>query len=178
MADGKALTIAQFDKALHNRSAFSCGFAPIDKFLKEALSDHIKAGYLAAYMATDEGSQDVVGFYTLSAFAVDPEVMAQSKRAPRAPTIPAIYIKAVGVHKERQSQGLGTALMIHALRNAVELSKTIGAAAVVLDVLDDANVEKRKAFYQNLGFRPMGDPENPSRVFLSMNDIKASFSCR
>jgi hypothetical protein len=37
-ADTPALTIARFDKALHDRSAFTCGFGPIDNFLKSSLS--------------------------------------------------------------------------------------------------------------------------------------------
>ena len=51
-ADTLALTIAKFDKALHDRSAFSCGFSPIDSFLKSSLSDQIKAGMVAAWIAT------------------------------------------------------------------------------------------------------------------------------
>ena len=43
-----ALTIAKFDKALHDRSAFSCGFAPIDNFLKSSLSDQVKDGMVTA----------------------------------------------------------------------------------------------------------------------------------
>lgn len=176
MPDNQTLTIAKFDKALHDRSAFSCGFEPIDKFLKEALSDHIKAGYLAAYMATVEGEKQVIGFYTLSAFAVCPDHIATAKR-PRPPqTIPATYIKAVAMHKDWQRQGYGRALMIHALRNSLKIADAVGSMAVVLDILEDADFERRKAFYENLGFRPMGDPENPNRVFLSMNVIKSSLS--
>ena len=51
-ADTPALTIAKFDKALHDRSAFSCGFGPIDNFLKSSLSDQIKNGMVAAWIAT------------------------------------------------------------------------------------------------------------------------------
>ena len=69
-ADTPALTIAKFEKALHDRSAFSCGFAPIDNFLKSSLSDQIKAGMVAAWIATDGDDPAVLGFYTLGAMAV------------------------------------------------------------------------------------------------------------
>ena len=35
-------SIAKFDKVLHDRSILSCGFRPIDNFLKSSLSDQIK----------------------------------------------------------------------------------------------------------------------------------------
>ncbi|GAA6210235.1 GNAT family N-acetyltransferase [Cognatishimia sp. WU-CL00825] len=168
------LTISQFDKALHDRSAFSCGFDPIDKFLKEALSDHLKSGYLTAYMAARDGQNDVIGFYTLSAFAVSPDHITPPKRPRPPPSIPATYIKVVAVHKDWQAKGIGTALMVHALRKALEISGQIGTMAIVLDVLRDANFVRRAEFYQALGFRPMRDPENPDRVYLSMKDVAAT----
>lgn len=170
------LTISQFDKALHDRSAFSCGFEPIDKFLKEALTDHIKSGYLTAFMATDEGQKDVIGFYTLNAFAVSPDHIETPKRPRPPPTIPATYIKAVAVHEDWQGKGIGRALMVHALRQAMEISEKVGSMAIVLEVLRDEAFERRFAFYEGLGFQPMNDPENTDRVYISMNDIRATLS--
>lgn len=69
-ADLPALTIAKFDKALHDRSAFSCGFAPIDNFLKSSLSDQVKDGMVTAWIATADGDSAVLGFYMLGAMAV------------------------------------------------------------------------------------------------------------
>ena len=69
-ADLPTITIAKFENALHERSAFSCGFAPIDNFLKSSLSEQIKDGMVAAWMATAEGQNAVLGFYTLGAMAV------------------------------------------------------------------------------------------------------------
>lgn len=43
-ADQPSFAIARFDKARHDRSAFSCGVAPINNFLKSSLSDQVKAG--------------------------------------------------------------------------------------------------------------------------------------
>ncbi len=92
-ADTPALTIAKFDKALHDRSAFSCGFGPIDNFLKSSLSDQIqiKAGLVAAWVATAGDDPAVLGFYTLGAMAVRSEVgPRQWQRAgvPSSPSAP------------------------------------------------------------------------------------------
>lgn len=173
-AKGAELTISQFDKALHDCSAFSCGFQPIDKFLKETLTDHIKTGYLTAFMVTEEGQNEVIGFYTLNAFAVSPEHIETPKQPRPPPTIPTIYIKAVAVHENLQGKGIGKALMIHALRQAMEISEKIGSMAVVLDVLRDGSFERRFAFYESLGFQPMSDPDNIDRVYISINDIRTT----
>jgi len=173
-ADAAELTISKFEKALHDRSAFSCGFEPIDKFFKEALTDHIKSGYLTAFVASKEGRQEVIGFYTLNAFAVSPDHIETPKRPRPPPTIPATYIKAVAVHKDQQGKGIGRALMVHALRQAMEISEKVGSMAIVLDVLRDESFERRFAFYEGLGFQPMNDPDNVDRIYINMSDIRAT----
>lgn len=177
MSEGKSdtvLHITQFNKALHDRSAFSCGFTPIDRFLKTALSDHIKSGYLTAFVATQEGGKEVLGFYTLNAFAICPEHVETPKRPTPPPTIPATYIKAVAVDQNWQGQGIGNALMIHALRKSLLYSDQIGSMAIVLDVLADDHVDRRRAFYAALGFKQMNDPNNANRMYLSMADVRTT----
>lgn len=72
-ADLPTTTMAKFEKALRDRSACSCGFAPMDNFLKSSLSDQIKDGMVTAWMATAKGQNTVLGFYTLGAMAVRAE---------------------------------------------------------------------------------------------------------
>ena len=64
------LIIATFDKTRHDRTGFTCGFGPIDNFLKSSLSDHVKADFVAAWVATEENAPAILGFYTLGAMAV------------------------------------------------------------------------------------------------------------
>lgn len=173
-----ALTIAQFEKALHERGAFSCGFKPIDNFLKSSLSEQIKNGFVQAWIATEEGQADVLGFYTLGAMAVraglGPKKWDQGRVG--IPDIPVIYIRAIAVHKDLQGQGYGTALVVDAMRRSLEVSEKMGAAAMVLDVLEDDHFERRWKFYEELGFQSLSDPDNPHRVYIPMADVRASLS--
>jgi len=173
-ADRPALTIARFDKARHDREAFTCGFAPIDNFLKSSLSDQIKAGMVAAWMATESGQRAVLGFYTLGALAVRSDFGPAAWQRARVPDVPVIYIRAVAVRRDCQGQGLGTALLIDAMKRSLGISEQMGAAAIVLDVLKDDHFERRWDFYASLGFRPLGDPDNPQRVFIPMADVRAT----
>ena len=177
-AERSALTIAKFDKALHDRSAFSCGFKPIDNFLKSSLSEQIKNGFVQAWIATEEGQADVLGFYTLGAMAVRAGLGPKKWDQGRAgiPDIPVIYIRSIAVHKDLQGQGYGTALVVDAMRRSLEVSEKMGTAAIVLDVLEDDHIERRWKFYEELGFLSLSDPDNPHRVYIPMADVRASFS--
>lgn len=169
-----ALAIAKFDKALHDRSAFSCGFTPIDNFLKSSISDQIKAGMVAAWIATAEGDPAVLGFYTLGAMAVRSDLGPKKWRRAGAPDIPVIYIRAVAVCESMQGKGLGTALVVDAMKRCLQIADQMGAAAIVLDVLQDDHFERRWDFYAELGFQPLGDPDNPHRVYIPMADVRAT----
>ena len=174
MPDDRPLTIQKFNKALHDRSAFSCGHGPIDNFLKSSLSDQIKTGMAVAYMATKEADTTVLGFYTLGAMVVRSGLGPTKWKRARVSEIPVIYIRAVAVDKKLQGNGVGTTMMIDALKKCAEISEQVGAAAVVLDVLDGDHVEKRWKFYEGLGFHHLNDPDNPKRVFISMSDIRTT----
>lgn len=173
-AETPALTIAKFDKALHNRSAFSCGFVPIDNFLKSSLSDQIKAGMITAWIATAGDDPAALGFYTLGAMAVRANLGPKKWQRAGISDIPVIYIRAVAVHEKSQGMGLGTALVIDAMKRCLQIAEQMGAAAITVDVLKDNHFERRWKFYADLGFQPLEDPDNPHRVFISMANVRAS----
>lgn len=173
-ADAPAVTIAKFEKVLRDRSAFSCGFGPIDNFLKLSLSDQVKDGMVTAWIATADGDSAVLGFYTLGAMAVRAEFGPKKWQRVRVPDIPVIYIRAVAVRENMQGKRLGTALVIDAMNRCLGIAGQMGAAAIVLDVLDGGHFDRRWKFYVDLGFQPLEDPDNPHRVYISMADVRAT----
>lgn len=173
-AQPPTLIIARFDKALHDRSAFSCGFGPIDNFLKSSLSDQTRNGMVTAWIATAEGHPAVLGFYTLGALAVRADLGPTKWQRAGVPDIPVIYIRAVAVRKDMQGKGLGTALVVDAMRRCLGIAEQMGAAAIVLDVLEDDHFKRRSRFYADLGFQPLNDPDNPQRVFIPVADVRAT----
>ena len=62
------------------------------------------------------------------------------------------------------------------MTRCLNITEQMGAAAIVLDVLEDQNFDQRWKFYINLGFRSLGDPEGPSRVFIPMADVHATLA--
>ncbi len=173
-AETPALTIAKFDKALHDRSAFSCGFAQIDNFLKSSLSGQIKAGMVTAWIATAGDDPAVLGFYTLGAMAVRANLGPSKWQRAGVPDIPVIYVRAVAVREDMQSKRFGTALLVDAMKRCIGIAEQMGAAAIVLDALEDGHFDRRWKFCAELGFQPLGDPDNPHRVFIPMADVRAT----
>ncbi len=174
--EARSLTIAKFDKALHDRSAFSCGFPPIDNFLKSSLSDQVRDGMVTAWLATADVDRAVLGFYTLGAMAVRSNLGPKAWQRARVPDVPVIYIRAVAVHEGMQGRGLGTALVIDAITRCATIAEQMGAAAIVLDVLQHDHFERRWKFYADLGFQSLQDPDNPTRVYISMADVRATLA--
>lgn len=159
-----------FDKASHDRGAFSCGVPAMDRWFRQSISDQIKANRTRVWCAVDDTGA-VVGFYALSAHTVEPSsASALSERREKHP-IPAVYLSALATDQSVQGQGLGGALMADALAKALEVSQVIGAAALVLDVFQDDLHDKRMQFYTELGFTPIDPTGNPNRLFLSLKEI-------
>jgi ribosomal protein S18 acetylase RimI-like enzyme len=79
----------------------------------------------------------------------------------------------LGVDQSFQGQGIGKMLLADALRRGLAASKLVASQCIVLDVLDDADVARRAAFYQALSFAPC-TVSGKARMYLTMKDAAAS----
>ncbi len=170
MAEPK-YAISQFDKALHNRSAFTCGVKKVDSWLKNSISTQIKENRLRVWCVNNEDSE-LVGFYSLCSQSIQPQTAPGLATKGEVHEIPVLYLPVIATTKKYQGCGIGTALMGHAIETSVEVSEKTGVAALVLDVMEDENFHKRMEFYCRLGFNLIG--YDNKRVYLSIKDAKAS----
>lgn len=129
---------------------------------------------VAAWIATANGDPAVLGFYTLGTMAVRAYLGPDKWQRAGVPDIPVIYVCAVAVREDMQGKELGTALVVDAMRRCLGIANQMGAAAIVLDVLKDDHFDRRFRFYQELGFKPLNNPQNPTRVFTPMADVRAT----
>lgn len=164
MADPHSWGIGLLDEH-HNTSNFSSKSEPLNRFLKEyALSFHQK-GICRIYAACLPGQSLVGGYYTLSCGQVVKDNFSRTQaRHLRGYAAPVALLGKLAVTDEYAGKGLGTELLVHALRNAVELSKRIGIYAVEVNAKDG-----KRAFYERFGFDPLVDDEN--HLFLSMKKL-------
>jgi ribosomal protein S18 acetylase RimI-like enzyme len=132
----------------HDRRDFSCGAEALDRYLRTQASQDTRRRVATCFVAVEEGTNAVAGFYTLAATSL---LLAdlpqdQARKLPRYPAIPAILLGRLAVATAAKGQGLGAALITDAVTRADE--SRIGAYALVVDAKDDA----AKAFYERFGF--------------------------
>jgi GNAT superfamily N-acetyltransferase len=172
------LIVRNLEKGDTNRG-FRCGVPILDDFFsRRAWTQHSKSRANRVFVLLEEGDDEVLGFYTLSAREIErsrlDDVVPRS--APPHP-LGVFYIGYFAVAEKHQGKGLGRRLMGDALRRCIEAAGTIGAAGVFLDSLDEAST----ALYRRLGFvdipRAAGAPvDAPQPMILPMQVLLASRS--
>lgn len=153
----------------HKRSAFDCGAAALNAWLKQTALQHQDKGISRTFVAvpTDQnavqacaqsGYQDVneasiFGYYALASAFVTFEQLpeAVAKRYPRQ--IPVTRLGRLAVRTDMQAQGLGELLLLDAIARARNAAQQVGSAGLFVDAKDD----KAARFYQKYGFQPSGD---------------------
>ena len=169
--DGELVTFSVEPLARrHRRAQFDCGVEPLDRYLKEQASQDSRRGVAAPFVLVSPAN-DVVGYYTLSAFAIElPKLpAAQVKKLPRYPEVPATLLGRLAVDRSQHGQGLGEFLLMDALARSYRATSQVATYAVVVDAVNESTV----AFYEAYGFVQF--PQTANRLFLPMNTIKKLF---
>lgn len=150
----------------HLLDGFRSGEDSLDEWLvRRALVNQV-AGFSRTYVITD-GTR-VVGFHAVSSFAIlrSEATPLAGKQGPRY--LPAILLGRLAVDEKHQGEGLGAALLRHAMDLTLAASETVGVRLLVLNALHG----QAAAFYRRFGFER--SPTNPLDLMITVKDIKAS----
>jgi len=133
--------------ATHDRARFHSGSAPLDRYLREQVTQDMRRRITACFVALADGPH-IAGYYTLASTGLLLSDLPSStgKKLPRYPTVPAVRMGRLAVDQAFQGQGLGGALLADALARAAQ--SEIAAFALVVDAKDEAAT----AFYRHHGF--------------------------
>ncbi len=160
------LRLALLDPA-HDRTAFDSGSEPLNRYLREQVSQDVRRRVAACFVAlTDE--RRIAGYYTLaSASLLLTDLPASTaKKLPRYPTVPVVRMGRLAVDQSFKGMGLGGALLADALDRAARAE--IAAYALMVDAKDDVAT----AFYWHHGFIAL--PNSPRTLFLPLATVKNS----
>jgi GNAT superfamily N-acetyltransferase len=154
----------------HDRSAFACGAAPLDRYLREQASQDVKRLLASCFVAVETATNTIAGFYTLAATSVQasdlpPKIL---KRLPRYPILPAALVGRLAVDQRFHRKGLGSALLADAALRV--LKGDVTAFAILVDAKDENAV----AFYRLQGFQPFAS--RPLSLFLPLGTVKKGAS--
>lgn len=165
--DVSKYVIARLDKT-HNKNEFNCGIDALNQYLKTQASQDIKKNVAVTYVLSQQGSETVLGYFTLSSIGIFsgelPDEVA--RRLPRYPVLPGILLGRLAIDEKIRGNGIGTYLLIDALKRSLVVSYQIGIVAVIVDA-KNGNTAK---FYKNFGFIEF--PDNTQRLFLPLSTVK------
>lgn len=158
--------LAPFDAAAHDRSAFHSGSEPLDRYLREQVTQDMRRRVATCFVALAD-DQCVAGYYTLASASLLLSDLPASigKKLPRYPTVPTVRMGRLAVHQAFKGQGLGGALLADALNRAAR--SEIAAYALMVDAKDEAAA----AFYRHHGF--IGLPDSALTLFLPLANLPA-----
>ena len=97
----------------HDRRAFSCGNEPLDRYLKQQASQDARRHVAAPLVAVrEEGDKTILGYYTLSAFAIDLGTLPD-RTASKLPLYPLgpVTLGRLAVDHRYRGRGLGGFLL-------------------------------------------------------------------
>lgn len=155
----------------HKKSEFSCGKEMLDVYIRKQANQDIKRKLSACFVIIDTKTNLIKGLYTLSSNSIPLEFIPpqlQKKLPKSCQSIPTILLGRLAVDNKFQGLGIGKLLLIDALKRSVELSKTIGCFAIVVDPID----WEAEKFYDKYGFIKLPDS---GKMFIAMKTINQLF---
>ena len=166
MTDLDALVIEPLGKK-HDRATFSCGLPELDRYLRRQAGQDVRRRIARVFVCTAEGSDTVLGFYTLSALTIDLSSLPEelSRKLPRHP-VPCALIGRLASDQSVRGHGLGRMLLADAIKRILGASDMLAIHAVIVD----AKNTTAKQFYEGFGFAPLQD--NPLRLFLPLGALR------
>lgn len=149
-------------------SGFDCGEASLDHYLADrALANHL-SDFARCYVCVDDDDGRIVGFYTLSAVAVDRATLPGRTRRNAPDPVPAVLLGRLAVDRTAQGTGLGRLLVRDAVLSTLAAAERVGVRLMLVHALHPHAAE----FYAALGFTD--SPTDPLHLFLLLGDARAS----
>jgi predicted GNAT family N-acyltransferase len=88
-----------------------------------------------------------------------------ARRLPQNLPVPVALLGRLAIARPCQGLGMGTDLLIDAMKRCLRVSQDIGLAAMIIDAID----ENAKRFYLRFGFVEF--PDDPLHLLLPMRHI-------
>lgn len=155
--------------AHHDRNDFDCAEPALNTFLQRLARQQAERDFNRTYVAAVPGESRIRGYYAISSASVDFENLPLGLKLPRYP-VPVARIGRLAVDLREQGNGVGAALLGHAMHLAASLAQQIGLYAVVVDAKDEAAA----GFYARYGFQRFADKD--LSLFLTTDLIRRAIA--
>lgn len=152
----------------HELDNFDSGEPSLDEWLKKRASKNQSSGASRCFVICN--GKQVIGYYSLSAGAINHEVAPKSMRRNMPDPLPVLLLGRLAIHKNYQDKGLGTALLRDAMLRAVSVAHDAGIFAILLHCLN----EDAKKFYLSRGF--VESPLQPMTLMMTLETVRLVLS--
>ena len=148
---------------------FDCGVTVLNQWLQNYAWQNHRSGSARVYLAVDNVTNMIAGYYCLSAAQVERENAPKRVSQGLAQhSIPVVLIGRFAVDRRSQGSGLGRFFIRDAFERMFETADLIGIRAVIVRAKDASAA----AFYARLGFQV--SPSDPMLFFHLLKDIRKS----
>lgn len=149
-------------------SDFESGEESLDRYLADrALTNHL-SDLSRCYVCVDGDTGKVLGYYTLSAVAVQhADLLGKARRNAPNP-VPAVLLGRLAIDTAAQGSGLGRLLVRDAILSTLAAADRIGVRILLVHALH----EQAAGFYDSLGFTR--SPTDPLHLYLLLADARRS----
>jgi GNAT superfamily N-acetyltransferase len=151
----------------HDLAGFDCGEPALDDWLRQRAPKN-ESRFSRTYVAC--AGNRVVGYYCLSAGAVERTAAPGRLRRNAPDAVPVSIIGRLAVTREFQDRGLGADLLSDALRRIAVASQSIGIGAVLVQAKDPA---AREFYLRCAEF--IEYPADSRTLFLPIETVAAAF---
>jgi GNAT superfamily N-acetyltransferase len=134
--------------AAHDRSACLSASESLNRYFREQASQDVRRRIAACFVAVSIQTNDVAGFYTLTATSISLNALAPdiAKKLPHYPVVPAALLGRLAVDRNHAGKGLGGVLLANAVIRMARAE--LGVFALLVDAKDEA----AQRFYEHYGF--------------------------
>ncbi|MGL4177751.1 MAG: GNAT family N-acetyltransferase [Dermatophilaceae bacterium] len=154
--------------ATDDTAGFDSGEPSLGRYLaNRALTNHL-AGHARCYVCVDDGTDTVLGYYTLSAVAVEHAALPGRVRRNAPDPVPAVLLGRLAIATKCQGAGLGRLLVRDAILSTLAAADRVGVRMMLVHALH----ERAAGFYRSLGFAP--SPTDPLHLYLLLADARRS----
>ena len=150
----------------HDRNAFDCGEPSLNLFLQRQARQNASRNLGVTHVAVpSSGDSKILGYYTLLSRSVERDVLPKSNRFP-PDGVGVVLLGRLGVDQSAQGRGLGTTMLLRAIKQTEAAAQNIGIHALVVHALN----ERARQCYLAFEFETLED--DPNHLFLPIDRIR------
>jgi predicted GNAT family N-acyltransferase len=156
----------------HDRAAFSCGEASLDRYIREQASQDVKRGLASVFVITaKDDPKQILAYYTLSSRELKLDQLPEeiAKKTGKYGHVGVTLLGRMAVAEKYKGTG-GALTLMNALHKSLLAATNVASLAVFVEAIDSDAAN----FYRKYGFIEL--PEDKLKLLLPMKTIAKSFS--